>query len=271
MVALFTTMVKLCKSGLINYNAQYVLGQPKLWHMMNVMGAARHFAHHHPLDDTGRTFRDFLQMTDDRFTFMVTSELEYFPELYDPDIQKNNLRVHTRGGYIGTSSTNTHSDAYTCDGKTLLMKNITQIVSIDKTSRRPTPLPEWWRNKYAKAAEGQKSLRFDDFGRPESNVFCDVRRVAWSDTDAYKHTNWSSYARFCVDAAHLFSMEGKLKHFTDNIENGLQRVELTYIGECLHGDTLHIHVWEDGTNTKCLYFDICRNDKSIFKSRFFYH
>ncbi|XP_033733363.1 uncharacterized protein LOC117322512 isoform X2 [Pecten maximus] len=235
--------------------------------MMKLMGAARFFAYSHPLDQEGRTFRDFSKMTSDRMTFMVSSEITFYKELYDFSIKKTPLRMHVIGGYIGSSSLNTITNMYDSTEKVLLASNITQVVSIDKATRRPKPLPDWWREKYAESAKKYVSLKFDKLTRPDCASVYECH-VAWSDTDAYCHTNWASYARFVVDAAHYSSRKGDLKHFDDNLARGLHRVELHYCGESFMDDTVTVYTWEDQNNSNNLYFDMCKADKSIFQCKF---
>ncbi|OWF41120.1 uncharacterized protein LOC110462886 [Mizuhopecten yessoensis] len=244
-----------------------VNGQPKLWQMMRLMGAARFFAHSHPLDQSGRTFRDFSKMSSDRMTFMISSEIIFYKELYDFSIKKTPLRMHVLGGYIGSSSLNTITKMFDSTEKVLLSSSVTQVVSIDRETRRPKPLPDWWREKYAASAKEHVSLKFDKMARPDnaSSYEC---HVSWSDTDAYCHTNWASYARYVVDAAHHSSRKGDLPPFEENLTKGLHRIELHYCGESFMGDTLTVYSWEDQNNLNSLYFDLCKADKSIFQCKF---
>lgn len=244
-------------------------GHPKLWQMMKLMGAARGVAYHYPQDDSGRTFRDFARMTSDRMAFMISSEVVFSKDLYDFSIKKAPLRLHVLGGYVGSSSLNTITRMFDSTEEKLLASNITQVVSIDTETRRPKPLPDWWRDKYAESAKLHVSLKFDNIEHPSdaSTYQC---HVAWSDTDAYGHTNWASYARYVVDAAHHCSRKGDLKHFDSNIGHGLHKTELHYCGESFMDDTLTVYTWEDKNDSKMLYFDICKGDTSIFQSRFYF-
>jgi hypothetical protein len=36
------------------------------------------------------------------------------------------------------------------------MSNINQVVYIDPSTRKPTPLPDWWKEKYAESAIGKR-------------------------------------------------------------------------------------------------------------------
>ncbi|XP_069119555.1 uncharacterized protein [Argopecten irradians] len=244
-------------------------GQPKLWQMMKLMGSGRFFAYSYPLDQSGRTFRDFSKMTDDRMTFMVSSEIVFHKELYDFSIKKTPVRMHVIGGYIGSSSLNTITKMFDSTENVLLSSNVTQVVSIDRATRRPKPLPDWWREKYAESAKQHVSLKFDKLERPE-NAGVYICHVAWSDTDAYCHTNWASYARFVVDAAHHSSRKGDIKHFDENLARGLHKIQLYYCGESFMDDTLTVYSWEDPEDSTVLYFDVCKDHKSIFQCRFYF-
>lgn len=250
-------------------NEYDVNGQPKIWNMMKLLGAVRFYAYNTPYDETGKTLRDFKQLTDDRFTFMISSELVFSKDIYDHSVPKFPLHGHVQGGYVGTSSLNTHTKIYTENESKLLCSNITQVVSVDKTTRRPKPLPDWWRQKYAEAAKSFSSLKYDKFPRQDGAGLYKCT-VAWSDTDAYKHTNWSSYVRFAVDAAHHCAKKGHLPNFDENLQNGVNKAELYYCGESSEDDVIDVYAWEDQDNSKLMFFDFEKNDKSIFQCKFYF-
>jgi len=169
---------------------------------MKSLESVRYYVHHQPLDDTGRTFRDFAQLTDDCLMFLVTAEIEMAKEMFDFNIPKFPLHIAVHGGYVGNTSLNTITRIYN-EEDTQLCSNTTHIVMIDKTSRRPKPLPVWWREKYSKLGNSQMHgpLVMKKFQKPDKTGSYQTN-VAWSDTDTNLHTNWTSYARFMVDAAH---------------------------------------------------------------------
>ena len=89
--------------------------------------------------------------------------------------------------------------------------------------------------------------------------------MTWTFTDGYNHANWTSYAHYAIDAAHLCSKQGSLKYFVENIKNGISKVQLHYYGESIEGDYLDINAWEDTENTKKVYIDMSKDGTSIFQ------
>lgn len=241
-----------------------VYGQPKLWNMMNLVVSGRMFVHHQPLDETGRTFRDFEKLTSDRLTFLVTSEVCFTKALYDPDIPKSSLLTTVRGGYIGNTSFNSHSFMKT-ESNELLISNVNQVVSIDMETRRPKPLPDWWKVKYAESAKKFESYKLERFPRRENTSVYHVK-VAWSDTDMNNHATWSAYVRYAKDAAHHAVRTGSLPDFEENLGKGISKIQSHYLGECLEGDELTVYIWEDSRESYQLKCHIDKNEECIFQT-----
>lgn len=232
--------------------------------MMKLFSSSRIFVHHVAMDESGQTFRDFQKLTQDSLTFLVTSELNFLRPLYDLSILHKPLVVKVVGGYIGKTSLNAITIVSLESSNTELMSNINQVVYIDPSTRKPTPLPDWWKEKYAESANGKSSLRLDKFQRPSETGHCRFQ-VTWTFTDGYNHANWTSYAQYAIDAAYLCSKQGSLKYFVENIKNGISKVQLHYYGESIEGDYLDIYAWEDTENTKKVYFDMSKDGTSIFQ------
>ena len=204
--------------------------------------SSRIFVHHVAMDESGQTFRDFQKLTRDSMTF-VTSELKFLKPLYDLSILHKPLLVKVVGGHIGNTSLNAITIVSLESSDTELMSNINQVVYIDPSTRKPTPLPNW---------------------RPSETGHCRFQ-VTWTFTDGYNHANWTSYAQYVIDAAYLCSKQGSLKYFVENIKNGISKVQLHYYGESIEGDYLDINAWEDTENTKKVVFDMSKDGTSIFQ------
>ena len=234
--------------------------------MMNLVVSGRMFVHHYPLDETGRTFRDFEKLTSDRLTFLVTSEVCFTKALYDPDIPKGSLLTTVKGGYIGNTSFNSHSLMKT-ESDELLVSNINQVVSIDMETRRPKPLPDWWKRKYEESAKRFQPYKLEKFPRAESTSIYHVK-VAWSDTDMNNHATWSAYVRYAKDAAHHAFRTGSLSKFEENLENGISKIQSHYLGECLEGDELTVYIWEDVQENYHIRCHIDKDKECIFQTIF---
>lgn len=67
----------------------------------------------------------------------------------------------------------------------------------------------------------------------------------------YQHTNFASYIRFAVDAVQEGLRQGAFGgHLTqEDVRAGTAEVSVSYIGESVQGDVLHVHMWcPPGTN-----------------------
>lgn len=241
-------------------------GKPKPWHLMTFLDSARFFAHHWPLDDNGRIFRDYAELTDDRLTFLVTSVMDIKSEMYDAKLPKSPLDVKVQGGFIGNSSLNSISTVFTSAGLEL-MSNVHQVVSIDRTSRRPLPLPDWWKQKYAKSAKSFHSLKFSKIEKPET-IPCYDYKVARSDLDGNNHANWSVYVKFSLDALYHFSKTGYLASMPNFDSFCLQRMELLYSGESFDDDVLKVYAWEDNSVPFTVVVHIYKEDNHLFQGKF---
>ena len=233
---------------------------------MKFLESVRFFAHHWPLDDNDRVFRDYAQLTDDRLTFLVTSRLDIEPAMYNSKIPKSPLDVLVQGGFIGNSSLNSITSVVTSGGQEL-MSNINQVVSIDRKTRRPLPLPDWWKEKYAVSAKPYQSLKFAKIDKPENIPFYDYK-VARSDLDGNNHANWSVYVKFSLDAMYHFSKTGFLASFSDFDSFCISRMELMYSGESFDDDVLKVYSWEDESAPTTAVVHIYKGDNFLFQGKF---
>ncbi|XP_060074953.1 uncharacterized protein LOC132554654 [Ylistrum balloti] len=245
-------------------------GQPKIWMIMKILESVRFFAHHVPLDSTGRTFRDYEQVTRDCLIFLVTSEFVLSKEIYKPSQLTTWMRTSIKGGYVGKSSLNSLTEMRSENGEKFLASNINHVVCVGKQSRRPMSFPLWWREKYSESGKKHQPLNLKRFDKPDGASVYNTN-IAWSDTDANLHTNWTSYARFAVDAAHHCHQNGALENFEDNFSNGIHKVQIYFYGESVQGDKLTVHTWQDKSDHRILMMDIYNKEKSICQIKLFFH
>ncbi|XP_033733361.1 uncharacterized protein LOC117322511 [Pecten maximus] len=254
----------------LSYGVYDSNGKPNIWMIMKMMESVRFFAHHYPLDDNGRTFRDYEQMTRDCMIFLVTSEVVLSKEIYKPSEVTPWLKTSIQGGYVGKTSLNSITEMRSENGGHVLASNINQVVCIDKQSRRPMPFPLWWREKYSESGKSHKRLNLEKFEKPKETGTYSTK-IAWSDTDINLHTNWTTYARFAVDAAHHCHQNGTLNNFEDNFSNGIHKVQIYFYGESVQADTLTVHTWEDPDNHRLLMLDIYNKGTSICQIKIVFH
>ncbi|XP_067686558.1 uncharacterized protein [Haliotis asinina] len=246
-------------------------GNPTMASVLKFASTATTFAINRPLDDTGRTMFDFDQLFSDSMSFVVSSEVISEKGMYDTSVPKSPLDVLYQLGYVGKSSFSTvASIVVPSTGKTIL-RNINQFVVVHKTSRRPKPLPEWWREKYGGIAILKDPLIIPRLQRPTEAMQYRVN-VVWFATDDYKHTNHTVYVHYCVNALHYAIEKGCMGAVTkDVVKCGIKSMRNTYIGESLENDELTIWVWASEQDDRTAHFDVQKLDQSIFQSTFVYH
>lgn len=236
---------------------------------MKFMESARFYSHHMPLDESGRTFRDYSELTSDRLTFLVTSLFDIDVDMYDPSKPKSPIDVMIQGGYVGSSSLNSVATVVSATGQPLL-KNVNQVVSVEKSTRRPLALPDWWKEKYADFGKNFEALKFHKLEKPSSVTPFKVH-VARSDIDGNNHTNWSCYVRFAFDGLWHNVKHKLIKNFEDLERRGVKRMELMYSGESFDDDVLDVFVWTDETEHHKMYVHIEKLNHFLFQGTFTFH
>ncbi|XP_071103708.1 uncharacterized protein [Haliotis cracherodii] len=246
-------------------------GNPSMPSLMRFATTARIFATHVPLDETGRTMFDYAQLTSDRLTFVASSEVISEKAMYDTSVPKSPLDVLYQLGYVGKSSLSTVASIVVPSTGQTILRNTNHLVGMDKTSRRPKPLPDWWREKHGGSAIFKDPLIVPRLQRPTDAVQYKVK-VAWTHTDNYNHTNYTTYVDFCIDALHYAIEKGCLGALTkDVVKRGIKSMRNTYIGESLENEELTIEVWSSDQDDRTVHFDIQKLGQSIFQSTFVYH
>ena len=188
--------------------------------------------------------------------------------MYDVKIPKSPLDVKVQGGFIGKTSLNSLATVFTIDSVELL-SNVNQVVSVDKLSRRPLPLPDWWKQAYAESAKQFKPLKINKTEKPDKLPFYDYK-VARSDLDGNNHANWSVYVKFALDAMYHFSKTGHLTSFSNFDDLCLQQMEVMYSGESFDDDILHVYAWEDNSSPFTIISHIYKGDNHLFQGKFKY-
>uniref|UniRef100_A0A0B6ZLL4 Uncharacterized protein n=1 Tax=Arion vulgaris TaxID=1028688 RepID=A0A0B6ZLL4_9EUPU len=174
----------------------------KITSVMITSVLSRAYALHKPDTVTENTFLDWPVVMNGKYTFVSSTEFRISQELYNPDIPKWPLDAKFSLGNVGNSSVANVIEFFAHeDGKSPLWTNVTQLVAIDTSTRKPTALPEWFKDKYKGKGCLEKGFIIKAFNRPPVTYVHPVK-VNWSDTDNYKHTNFASYVRFALDCLH---------------------------------------------------------------------
>ncbi|XP_067686560.1 uncharacterized protein [Haliotis asinina] len=255
----------------LSYEAIDRDGNPTQISVLSLVSTARIFATSRPLGDTGRTMFDFEQLFSDTMSFVASSEVVSEKAAYDTSVPKSPLDVLYQLGYVGKSSLSTVASIVVPSTGETILRIINQLVVVDKTSRRPKPLPEWWRKKYGGIAILKEPLIVPRLQRPTEAVQY-RENVVWFDTDDYKHTNYTVYVHYCVNALHYAIEKGCMGAVTkDVVKCGIKSSRNTYIGESLENDELTVWVWASDQVDRTVHFDVQKLGQSVFQSTFVYH
>ncbi|CAH1794138.1 unnamed protein product [Owenia fusiformis] len=220
-------------------------GNPNIWKLQKLLSLARGIVYHDTTNSTGKPYVEYNEMIKDRFTFMASAEIELSDEFYKMagSVQVP-LSVHVNLGYIGNSSILSMANAYHGVNNGWLIKSKNTIVTVDPETRRPKPLPSWWKEKYRPICSESGPFKKEKILKA-TNCYRYETKVRWSDTDRYKHTNQASYIYFCLDAA----TDASLSNFYENIQGDfckyhIKKITMGYHGESVANDTVVIETWQ---------------------------
>lgn len=234
-------------------------GQVSIAELQNLLTQARIFSYHIPDTKLNKTFMEYDKLTSDRMTFMASTQTVLAQNLLQ-STEVPSFAVRLSLGHIGRTSLNTRAELIDTTTNTVLAKNINQVVTVSRETRRPIALPEWWVNKYSSYSIVIPKLVVPVPETP-ADVFTYDVHVRWSDTDGYGHTNYISYIRFCEDGVMQAENEGKLSGFTKNFQEFESKMlQLSYLGESKAGDELTVSLWQDQQNDYKLYFNLYKTD-----------
>ena len=203
-----------------------------------------------------------------RYTFMASTSTKYDFKLYDIDRRAPNadLKIALRLGYVGRSSLNSVAELYCGKTGSVFATNTNQVVMVDKSTRKPTTIPDWWKDKHGPLVQDGKALVVSLVDVPSVTHTYDVK-VPWTDIDRYKHTNYVSYIRYCQNAALDACYADKFSRVKgDFLDQRIESMSVCYKGECVANDLLTVHVWESPDNPFKIHFSIHKNDAVIFQN-----
>ena len=90
---------------------------------------------------------------------------------------------------------------------------MSKLVFVDKKTRKPAPIPEYFRSINDPMVQSEK---MEALAKPEITHIAKYR-VVWSDADPYQHTNQGAFIRICMDGIVEVGMRRVLTTLTGNI------------------------------------------------------
>lgn len=248
--------------------SRVVAGNLNAWKLQRLLTACRIFAYHTPNESTGTTFLEYDRMTTDCYTFMASTRTVFMRSLFD--LAKLNrmpkLEVLLHLGYIGMSSLNSVAQLKNRDTDEVYVENTNQVVTVSKQTRKPTPLPDWWKEQYEAAVVEDQRLIVQPI-TALGTVHTHSLKVAWDDIDGYHHTNYVAYIKYCFEAAMDACVSGIYSKIKDDIlQYHVKSMEIAYKGETKAADELDIETWEDENDPYQLHFIISKNGTTVFQN-----
>lgn len=147
-----------------------------------------------------------------------------------------------------------------------LGSNLATMVFIDRQTRRPKQLSDWFRERINsflfQADPMSQNIQPNTY---PTGAFAHNVRVAYSEIDRNQHTNQAQYVKFCLDGANTAVMNGHFPGFTKHLGYYTPRqMSCTFIGESNAMDELIIYIWQDEVLQHKLYCQVHNKGKIIF-------
>ncbi|GFS11589.1 hypothetical protein ElyMa_001351300 [Elysia marginata] len=280
--------------------------QPKLSSIMRASVLARDCALSIPLPQSRdgnqeqAFFMDWPHFTKNFFHFVFATEFVMSRAIHDKNFKKGPMDMKFTLGNIGNSSLALVSKFSGDDGKTgastPLWTNTVQLVAVDKTTRKPAKLPEWYRSKYKGRGCMDTGLIIKQFKRPDV-TYAHPSVVQWSECGrTFKNADWTAYADWAVDAlraALLLQTDTSYVPFSygappgesptmkaraalrgitsDMVDNGFRKMQAVFLSECLEGEYIETHLWQDDSGEKELvYFSVVKNGKDVCQMKIWF-
>lgn len=182
--------------------------------------------------------------------FLVSHHYQYLQAFYKKVNYFQHVQNITELASIGRSSFQYQQTNAVKDTGELLHKSRTQLVFVNKTTRRSIPLSESFVQRFQKTSMSSKAwpmMHFKLLTKPVAGAVQHTIQVQPSDADFYQHTNNAAYVKLCHDVGSLVAKDGKFIHLPDDLAFfRLKDVKCFYQGETVPGDEVDITVWESG-------------------------
>lgn|SRR6218665_1061553 len=229
---------------------------------------ARLMAFHSTDPQVGSTFLEFDKLSTERYYFAASIRTHVTETMYKLMFdQPCSIAVDLNLGYAGDTSLNIVEVMSDKTSDSVLARNIIQCVLLDKDTRKPTSLPDWWRCKYAPFAVGNEKLVVPVIPTPNANTNRYSMKPSWGDADLNMHVGHLAYVGFCFDAAMEAVRNNFYAGFQDDIlKYNVRTLESTYKGESFPSDLLTVVTWQNSQNPLLLHFSIEKDGQVIYQS-----
>ena len=135
----------------------------------------------------GKTFLDLTEIISEYYIFMSSVEFVMSRAMYNNGVPKWPLDMKFTQGFVGNTSAANVCQVFACNeedqtnasesGQTALCTKRYQVILVDKTTRKPTQLPDWLKKAYKGKGCMDKGFILKRFTRP-SITFCHSSQVS---------------------------------------------------------------------------------------------
>ena len=215
-----------------------------------------------------QSFLDVMKLSEKHLLFTAATSTKISPKLYDYTITKGPVEFRLELDNVGKTSHCIKTLFFLEGLDAPAIENKTQMVIVDIDLRRPSQLPEWWREKYTPGVESDQGLRIPRNVVPDSGILSHSQVIiSASNLDMYMHTNWTNYLKFCYEA--FIDYEVK-KHGKANIHSAFRKVKqfsLHFMHESSLMDILDVEFWKDPENTNLYKFQIHKQAEEVCEAQ----
>lgn len=186
--------------------------------------------------------------------FMCGLNMEISHELYERAAIIFPMRVERRMNHVGKSSLSVKQAIIDVATQSVLATRTWLAVRVDLATKKPRPIPNEYREKYAKVAMASPPQLVKAPGVIQERAFTCSITVRLCDTDLYGHATQGSYVLFAIECAE----RAKRARFYRTVREELSlvsRLGILFVSETLVGDELAVTTWDDGeVNPLCTRF-----------------
>lgn len=152
----------------------------------------------------------------------------------------------------------------------ILGENVYKYVYVNRETRRPKPLPDWWMEKmlpYKSEGITGGMVKNKLPVLPDGAFQCKFK-VRHSDTDKNGHVNNSIYIRLCIDCGTVAVMKGYFRHFDSDMCNySVLNIDAQYLGESNVNAEPVVYTWQDDLDECVPHFMVYVEGTLVFYTK----
>lgn len=232
------------------------------WSLLRLIESSRSFSfwEHQvkPGDQTRCSLLDLGKVFQDHLVFVLGANVKIYKPFYEFETPKYPLHIITKLKYLGKSSKTLAYELYHSNSNTLYVECDVTDVLVSMQERKPVAYPDWWIQKYGDLVTSERAdLRINPV--PTCQQVVSEVKVGDSDIDSYKHTNWSSYLKFCYNSLNEHVLSSSYQNVGQlELKAGLKSCNLIYKAESNLGDILTLNSWDSDRVKNRVCFEVLK-------------